>query len=236
MLRLRAVSIVAAASAALAAAVPAGDALAASFVAAGRPVDKTTMPYYTNVELTTHEGKKVRFYDDLIKGKIVILNFMYTLCGEICPGMTDNLVEVQRRLGDRVGRDVFIYSFTLQPQFDGPEELAKYAEQHGAGKNGWAFLTGKPEDLEMLRRKLGFVDLVPEIDADVTEHIGVVRIGNETTDRWAASPALADPDVIVDAVLRLERSPTPVLPVGRSRMAQERAEQPQKPHSHQHHD
>jgi protein SCO1/2 len=236
MLRFRALALAGVASAALAPGLPARDAPAATFTAAGRQVDKTTMPYYTNVELTTHEGKKVRFYDDLIRGKIVILNFMYTLCGDICPGMTDNLVEVQQRLGDRVGRDVFIYSFTLQPQFDGPEELAKYAEEHGAGKNGWTFLTGKPEDLEMLRRKLGFVDLVPAIDAEVTEHIGVVRIGNETTDRWAASPALADPDVIVDAVLRLERSPTPLLPVGRSRMAQEHAEDSHKRHSHQHHD
>jgi protein SCO1/2 len=70
--------------------------------------------------LTTHEGKKVKFYDDLIKDKIVIINFMYVKCEGTCPGTTANLVKVQKLLGDRVGKDIFMYSITLKPEEDTP--------------------------------------------------------------------------------------------------------------------
>ena len=77
--------------------------------------DRTQARYFPNVELTTHEGKKVRFYDDLIKDKIVIINFMYAECKGICPGITANLLKVQKLLGNRIGRDIFMYSITLNP-------------------------------------------------------------------------------------------------------------------------
>jgi len=64
--------------------------------------------YFPNVTVVTHEGRKARFYDDLIKDKIVTINFMYADCEGICPGITANLVKVQKVLGDRVGRDIFI--------------------------------------------------------------------------------------------------------------------------------
>jgi protein SCO1/2 len=68
--------------------------------------------------LRTHDGRTVRFYDDLLKDRTVTLNLMYTECCDICPGMTQNLAEVQKLLGDRVGRDIFMYSITLQPEHD----------------------------------------------------------------------------------------------------------------------
>lgn len=68
---------------------------------------------FPNVPLVTHEGKAVRFYDDLVKNKTVMINFMYARCGDICPGMTANLKLVQKELGDRVGKDIFMYSISL---------------------------------------------------------------------------------------------------------------------------
>ena len=65
---------------------------------------------FPNVPLITHEGKVVRFYDDLIKNKIVMINFMYASCMDICPGMTANLKQVHKEFGDRMGRDIFMYS------------------------------------------------------------------------------------------------------------------------------
>src|ERR1044072_2557808 len=85
--------------------------------------EKLQARYFPNFELTTHEGKKVRFYDDLIKDKIIVINFMYAQCEGICPGITTNLVKVQKLLGDRVGKDIFMYSFTLKPEQDTPEAL-----------------------------------------------------------------------------------------------------------------
>jgi protein SCO1/2 len=145
----------------------------------------------------------VRFYDDLIAGKFVVINFMYTGCGEICPGMTANLLEVQRLLGERIGRDIFMYSITLQPELDTPAILKGYAETFGV-QPGWAFLTGERADIETLRRKLGFVDPDPFIDGDIEQHIGLVKFGMEKLDRWAGVPALAAPSQIVRSILSLE--------------------------------
>ena len=94
-----------------------------------------------NVTLYTHEGKAVKFYDDLIRGKVVAINMMYADCEGICPLATSNLVRVQELLGARVGRDVFLYSLTLQPELDTPQRLQAYAERHGV-QAGWWFLTG----------------------------------------------------------------------------------------------
>lgn len=171
--------------------------------AARSRVDKSRLGYYTNVEVITHEGKSARFYDDLVKGKTVLFNFIYTSCADICPGMTQNLVEVQSMLGDSVGRDIFMYSLTLEPEQDTPERLKAYAETFNVGP-GWLFLTGKPGNLELLRRRLGFVDPEPELDADPDQHTGILRFGNEPIDRWSAVPALSDPEFIVEAVHRVE--------------------------------
>ncbi|HET9395513.1 MAG TPA: SCO family protein, partial [Nitrospiraceae bacterium] len=97
--------------------------------------------FYTNARLRTHEGREVRFYDDLIKGKIVTINFMYTQCEGVCPTSTMNLVKLQKALGDRVGRDIFFYSISLKPEEDDPAKLKQYVADHGVGP-GWLFLTG----------------------------------------------------------------------------------------------
>lgn len=151
---------------------------------------------FPNVVLTTHEGKKVKFYDDLMKDKIVIFNFMYVKCDGVCPPTTANLLKVQELLGDRVGKDIFIYSITLKPEEDTPEVLKRYARAHKV-KPGWLFLTGSPADIEHLRQKLGYIDLDPERDADKSNHIGMLRYGNEPMQWWAGCPALMNPSKIV---------------------------------------
>jgi protein SCO1/2 len=158
--------------------------------------------WFTNVELQTHEGKTVRFYDDLLKDKIVLVNFMFTECGDVCPGMTQNLADVQKLLGDRVGRQIFMYSISLQPEIDTPEKLKDYADMFDVGP-GWLFLTGARDDVELLRHRLGFVDSDPEQDADLEQHIGTVRIANVPLHRWMMSPALLDPEAIVRSVMRV---------------------------------
>jgi len=102
--------------------------------------------YFPNLLLTTQESRQVRFYDDLIKDKVVLINFMFTSCDRICPRTTQNLVSVQRLLGERVGRSIFMYSFTLDPAHDTPQVLKEYARIHHVGP-GWQFLTGKPDEM-----------------------------------------------------------------------------------------
>ena len=96
---------------------------------------------------------------------------MYARCGEICPGMTANLKLVQKELGDRVGKDIFMYSISLEPEHDTPEMLKAYAELFQV-KPGWKFLTGKKADIEIIRKQLGFSFSDPNIDKDRTQHIG----------------------------------------------------------------
>src|SRR5262245_34907613 len=145
---------------------------------------------FPNVVFTTHEGKKVRFYDDVLKGdRIVLVNFMYTHCNGICPGTTCNLLQVQKRLADRFGKDIFLYSITLDPEADPPAVLADYARSNRCGK-GWTFLTGRPADVELVRRTLGFTDPDSTVDRDRTNHSGMVLLGNESIDRWMACAAL----------------------------------------------
>jgi protein SCO1/2 len=155
--------------------------------------------HFPNLVLTNHKGQQVRFYDDLLKDKIVLINFMYAKCEGICPGITANLAKVQKLLGSRMGKDVFMYSFTLKPEHDTPEVLKEYAEAYKVGK-GWSFLTGAPADMELLRRKLGFTDPDPVIDADKSSHIGNVRYGNEALLRWGSCPGMSKPSWIAESI------------------------------------
>jgi protein SCO1/2 len=161
-----------------------------------------------NVPLRTHTGAEVRFVDDLVRDKLVVITMMYAGCNNTCPPSTQNLVRVQQLLGDRVGRDIFMYSITLKPEQDAPEDLAAYARLHRVGP-GWLFLTGVPRHVEQLRYALGFYDPDPEVDRQEGRHVGMVRIGNDPYRRWGMAPALASPQQIVASILHLDRKPAP---------------------------
>lgn len=156
--------------------------------------------YFPNVPLVTHEGKSVRFYDDLLKGKIVVLNLMYADCTSLCPRITSNLLAAQRILTQRVRQDIFFYSMTIKPAEDTPAKLKAYAAMHHVERN-WLFLTGKPADLELLRQKLGWADANPEKDRrDKSLHSGMVRYGNEPLSQWSSIQGSADPDWIAEEI------------------------------------
>jgi protein SCO1/2 len=162
--------------------------------------ERIRLHHLPNVPLTTQTGRQVRFYDDLVKDKKVIINFMYVKCRGICVPVTSRLVRVQKLLGDRVGRDIFMYSITLKPAEDSSDNLRLYAEQHGAGP-GWLFLTGSPSDIDHLRRALGFAYDDPAEDADLSNHVGMVRYGVEAQSRWAACAGMANPEHIARSIL-----------------------------------
>ena len=153
---------------------------------------------FPNVSLRTQAGTPVRFYDDLIKGKAVLINFMFTSCTSQCPLATANLVKVEEAIGDRLGRDVVMISVTVDAATDTPDVLKRYAGRYGT-KPGWYVVTGTQKDVDAIRRRLGVLD-----DAtDKTQHTGMLVYGNDATGQWAATPVMAQPKTIARSVLRL---------------------------------
>jgi protein SCO1/2 len=149
--------------------------------------------YFTDVELINQDGKKVRFYSDVLKGKTVVVNAFFTTCTSVCPPMNRNMEKIQEALGDRVGRDVFFVSITVDPEVDTPTRLKEYSKKFHAGP-GWIFLTGKKENLDWALYKLG--QYVEKKD----DHKTIFIIGNEPTGLWKKAFGIANVAELVQVV------------------------------------
>src|ERR1044071_7161427 len=189
-----------------------------AFVIAAKPVTASgaDSSHFPNVELITQDGKKVHFYDDLIKGKIVAIDLIYTTCKYSCPLETARLVQLQKLLGDRMGKDVFFYSISIEPEHDTPEVLKEYAEKYHVGP-GWLFLTGKPADIKLISHKLG-LDSLPTID-DPDGHTPHLLIGNEANGLWMKNSALDNTRFLAMKIEQLMGYGSPGLPVEQSTTA-----------------
>jgi protein SCO1/2 len=155
--------------------------------------------YLPDVVVQTHEGKAALFYEDLVKDRIVVLNFMYLSCEDTCPTTLHTLMDVHTLLRPRVGRDLFIYSITLDPERDSVAALRKEARSHGV-RPGWLFLRAAPQGTELLRRRLGFVSSDPVVDANKSAHAAMLRFGNEPRQLWSTVSASASPEAISRAI------------------------------------
>lgn len=168
--------------------------------------DAAAREYFTDVELVDHTGKELRLYSDLLEGRVVVINAMFSDCLSVCPVTSGNLKKIQDWLGPRLGEEVSILSFTVEPE-DDPERLARYAREVGA-RPGWHFLTGRRENLELALRKLG---LYAE---DRDAHSTIFLVGNVPTGLWKKAMGMASASeliAIVDSVAsdRGEDGPTP---------------------------
>jgi protein SCO1 len=178
-------------------------ALIAALVAALLPAAATAdgprwgANYFPNVELITQDGKVVHFYDDLIKGKVVVIDLIYTHCVDSCPLETARLVQVQKLLGDAMGKEIFFYSITIDPKRDTPEVLKDYSEKYHVGP-GWTFLTGKKADIDMLSKKLGLYQDPDPNDRD--GHIAALLIGNEPGGQWMRNAATDNPRFLANLI------------------------------------
>jgi protein SCO1 len=153
--------------------------------------------YFTNTEVVTQDGKKLKFYDDLIKDKIFVINFIFTGCSQLCPLTTARLAAVQEQLGDAVGRDIFFYSISLDPMTDTPAKLKKFADGFKIGP-GWLFLTGDADGLKLIRDRLG------ERSRDKSEHQAVVILANDKTGEWRKDSAMSEPEHLVETIRGLD--------------------------------
>jgi protein SCO1 len=152
--------------------------------------------YFPNVELVTQDGRKVRFYDDLIKGKVFALNFIYTRCTDSCPLETAALLKVQKSLGEHMGKDVFFYSVSVDGDRDNPSALKEYADKFKVGP-GWLFLSGKPEDVVLLRQKLSMYRDDGKEEKALNEHNINILMGNERAGQWIKRSPFEEPKALV---------------------------------------
>ena len=178
--------------------------LTAAFVAAdsGRAANDATAAqspwgasYFPNVPLVTQDGKKVLFFDDLVRGKVVAINFIFTQCSASCSMETARLRQVQELLSDRMGKDVFFYSISIDPDNDTPEVMKAYAAKFDVGP-GWTFLTGRSKDIDLLRRKLGLYMPPLQSGQPSNDHDLALVIGNQATGRWMKASPMENPEVL----------------------------------------
>jgi protein SCO1/2 len=173
----------------LAAAVLAAACLLAGAAAAGEG-SRWGRGYVPNHPVLAQDGKTFNFYDDLIQDRIAVVSFIYTSCSEICPVATARLSQLQDKLGEHMGRDVFFYSITVDPETDTPERMANYAKTFGAGP-GWLFLTGLPEHINEIRYRLG------ERSRFLGEHRNDLLLSNGFAGQWQRDSAMGDLDRLI---------------------------------------
>ena len=153
--------------------------------------------YFPNFELTAHTGETLNFFDDVIKGKVVAVNFIFTSCKDVCPMETARMASVYEILGDRVGSDVFFYSITIDPENDTVDVLRDYAERFGVNGDNWKFLTGNKEEIDIIRDKFGlFGD--PEEEQDLSNHNINLMLGNQETGQWVRRSPFENPYILAN--------------------------------------
>ncbi|MBI5067564.1 MAG: SCO family protein [Deltaproteobacteria bacterium] len=153
--------------------------------------------YFTDTVLLTQQGKKVRFYSDVLKDRVVVVSFMFSQCTDACPLLTQKLRRVKDGLGDLFGKPVRFVTISVDPVNDTPEAWRKYAERNQAVHPEWLFLTGKKAQVEAVIRKLG--ELGPSVEAHSTTFLA----GNTMTRHWTKIRPDAPAEAVVEHVRRL---------------------------------
>ena len=157
---------------------------------ASRAPSKMEIP---DVELLDQDGRKVRFYTELVKGKTVAVNFIFTTCTTICPPLGATFARLQRELGARAGRDVRLISVSVDPATDTPERLKAWGAKFKAAE-GWTLVTGAKPQVDELLRALGAATGSP------SDHTPTVLIGNDAAGQWTRAYGLARPAVLVELI------------------------------------
>jgi protein SCO1/2 len=160
---------------------------------AGQGEDSAAQRYFTDTVLMNQNGESVRFYSDLLKNRIVVINTFFTECVSVCPLLNRNMQAIQDWLGDRLNRDVLLLSISVDPATDTPPRVKEYAQRFHA-KPGWVFLTGKKENVELVLQKLGL-----RVEAR-DDHSTIFIIGNDRTHLWKKAMGAAKSDQLIPIV------------------------------------
>jgi protein SCO1/2 len=161
--------------------------------------------YFSNLEVIDQDGQTLRFYDDLLKDKVVVINFIFTNCQGACPLMTQNLTMVRDMLGVTLGQEIHFVSISIDPIRDTPAAMKEFAETHYADQAGWRFVTGNQDNLEYIVKKLG------QYNEEVDAHSTLLLAANVRTAHWTKIPPNVPPNGVVQRLRTLieEDAPAP---------------------------
>jgi protein SCO1 len=146
-----------------------------------------------DVPVIDQDGKALRFYSDLVKDRIVAVNFVFTTCTTICPPMGANFARLQKLLGDRCGRDMHLISVSVDPATDTPERLKAWSRKFGAGP-GWTLITGERAEIVRLLKALGVYT------PNINDHSPLVLLGDDARHRWTRAYGLAPPVKLAELI------------------------------------
>jgi len=142
-----------------------------------------------DVRVYDQNGQSLNFYSDLIKGRNVAINFIFTTCTNVCPVLTATFRRVQVEL-EKSQSDVKLISVSVDPTVDTPERLRDFAGKFKAGP-GWTFVTGTKSDIDTLLRQLGAGV------GNKTDHTSMILIGNDPANVWTRTYGLSSPTVLI---------------------------------------
>lgn len=162
---------------------------------AERPLKISAM--FPDYVMTNEDNRQVRFYSDVVKNHIVMINFIFTKCQKFCPMETARLKRVQKALGERMGQDIRFISVSIDPKFDSPEILAEYKKKFQIGP-GWTFLTGNEDEIKNLRTRLGL--LSKNFPQEKNDHSLDILVGNEATGKWMRRSSMDSPGVLAKLI------------------------------------
>ena len=146
--------------------------------------------YFTDTEVIDQNGKKQRFYSDVLKGRVVLISFIFTNCEFACPMQAQKLKQARAAMVPSIKDDVWYVTLSVDPERDTPEAMKKFAERQGVDESRWIFLTGKKENMEFLVKRLG------QYTPDIESHTTLMLAGNTITKHWTrVMPMLTPPDI-----------------------------------------
>ena len=172
-------------------------AAAVSTPASDAAAEEKARNYFTDTEVIDQNGKKMRFYSDVLKGRVVLISFIFTNCEYACPMQAQKLKQARAMMVPAIKDEVWFVTLSVDPERDTPEAMKKFAERQGVDESRWIFLTGEKKNLEYLVKKLG------QYTEDVEAHTTLMLAGNTRTRHWARVLPMVPPEGIAQQMRNL---------------------------------
>lgn len=153
--------------------------------------------FFTDLEVIDQNGNKLRFYSDVLKGRVVLISFIFTNCEYACPMQAQKLKAARAAMVPAIKDEVWYVTLSVDPERDTPEAMKKFAERQGVDEGRWIFLTGDKKNLEFLVKRLG------QHTPDIESHTTLMLAGNTITKHWTRVMPMVPPDGIAQQMRSL---------------------------------